>query len=195
MTVAPDVEYEIIAIDMATPTVTTTKTTMTAPTLEHARDILSSLGTDALTCLQEVGLDTPYSVRVDLLALCGSQSRSDLLEICLDGADADRESGWRSYVNAVSDVAVTLCKIDPVAAAQDDCLTAVREGADSASIADDPVGADEVLINAMGRVWVQRAAGSPDLGDASWEEFGLPWCHAYSEAFRAMARALEASAP
>lgn len=74
-------------------------------------------------------------------------------------------------------------------------LTAINEGADSAQLACAREGADEALINAMGRRWVLEQAGAPDGSDRSWEEYGLPWCEVYSRTYRATAEALARADP
>ena len=52
----------------------------------------------AQTNIEETGAD----VAADLSALAdGSHTRESLLAHCLDGADADREQGWREYVDAL----------------------------------------------------------------------------------------------
>lgn len=49
----------------------------------------------SLENIQETGCD----VQADLTALVqGSTTEDALLEHCLDGADEDRETGWREYV-------------------------------------------------------------------------------------------------
>lgn len=84
---------------------------------------------------------------------------------------------------------------DPIAAGREDCETAMREGADPADLARrDQLGADEALINAMGRGWVLRAAGAgDDQSERAWDEVGLPWCAQYSEAYRARAAEMTAA--
>jgi len=49
--------------------------------------------------IEETGAD----VAADIAALvAGTQTSEDLLAHCLDGADTDREQGWRDYVEAVA---------------------------------------------------------------------------------------------
>lgn len=83
----------------------------------------------------------------------------------------------------------TTFKIDPIAQGREDCDDAVANGADASTMAKDPLGADEALINAMNRTWVLDAAGADMMadGDEEWTRVGLPWCRAYNEAFRARA--------
>lgn len=54
----------------------------------------------ALANIQETGCDP----NADVAALrSGQYSIASLLTHCLDGADADREQGWRDYVSALAD--------------------------------------------------------------------------------------------
>lgn len=84
--------------------------------------------------------------------------------------------------------------VDPVQAAVEDCDTCVAEGADAAELAACREEADMALINAVGSDWVLSAAGAPANSDkeAAWETYGVPWCRAYSGAYRAHAVALAA---
>ena len=46
--------------------------------------------------------ETGCDVEADLAALrSGAHTRESLLAHCLDGADPDREEGWREYVEAL----------------------------------------------------------------------------------------------
>jgi hypothetical protein len=52
--------------------------------------------------VEETGCD----VAADIEAIrSGEHTRESLLAHCLDGAEQDREQGWREYVSAVSDAA------------------------------------------------------------------------------------------
>lgn len=82
-------------------------------------------------------------------------------------------------------------RLDPIEAAISDCNTLVSEGADPADLArTDQLGADEALINAMGRAWIIRAAGGTEDTDEAWDQIGIPWCAAYSKAHRDHAASL-----
>lgn len=85
--------------------------------------------------------------------------------------------------------------LNAMATGRADCDTAVSEGADPADLArTDQLGADEALINAMGREWVIAAAGGANDTDEAWARIGVPWCAAYSAAYRARALELAAEA-
>ena len=59
----------------------------------------------ALANLEELGLDDD-DIRADVDALrTGKRTRDAFLAECLDGADEDREEGWRDYVSAVASAA------------------------------------------------------------------------------------------
>ena len=51
-------------------------------------------------------VETGVDPRVDIAALRdGRHTRESLLAHCLDGADDDREQGWREYVDRVVELA------------------------------------------------------------------------------------------
>lgn len=54
----------------------------------------------ALENIAETGADWAH----DLERLRDGMTESDLLALCLEGADADREQGWREYVETLAAV-------------------------------------------------------------------------------------------
>ena len=58
-----------------------------------------ALSSAALACVEETG--TVPALDVNAIRE-GRQSAESLLVACLDGADEDREEGWRDYVSAVA---------------------------------------------------------------------------------------------
>lgn len=65
-------------------------------------DSTVTLSTAALENFAETGLDVDLTVADDVAALrSGKHTSESLLAECLDGADDDREQGWRDYVSAV----------------------------------------------------------------------------------------------
>jgi hypothetical protein len=54
----------------------------------------------AAKCIEETGC-SPTEDRIALET--GAHTKETLLNFCLDGADPDREQGWRDYVEAVKD--------------------------------------------------------------------------------------------
>lgn len=56
----------------------------------------------AMACIEESGVDVTDDIRS---VERGEETRESLLTRCLNGADADREQGWREYVSAVVDAA------------------------------------------------------------------------------------------
>lgn len=91
----------------------------------------------------------------------------------------------------------TTTKLDPVAEGRADCDDMIADGCDPADLVAAPgwLGADEALINAIGTDWIFDAAGAPDHSDASWAEYGLPWCRQYAAAYAARAAELLAACP
>jgi hypothetical protein len=71
-------------------------------------DIRGACSVEALARIDEVGMDDD-ALREDARLVAGllgegaseAAARAVLLERCLNGADADRETGWRAYVDAV----------------------------------------------------------------------------------------------
>jgi hypothetical protein len=70
---------------------------------------------------------------------------------------------------------------EPTQAARDDYDNALYSNDERAFAAETPSGH---LIEAIGRHWILRACGAPDLSDRSWELYGKTWCARYDAAYR-----------
>jgi len=138
----------------------------------------------ALLCLDETGADW----RIDLASLrAGEHTEETLLLACLlDGADSDREQGWREYVDTL--VALAL-ELGPVTDRQDPVGLGIR---DARIRTVDPGAAPcEALIEALGRGEIcVSLAGAPDGSQDSWNRYGAPWCARYDAAYLTEARRL-----
>lgn len=65
-------------------------------------------GVEMSTAAAENVRESSTNVAADLEHLSsGVLTPTTLLEICLDGADADRVQGWNDYVEALSSIATT----------------------------------------------------------------------------------------
>lgn len=58
----------------------------------------------ALANMAESGIG-PAGIRSDITAVKRGLTKEALLASCMDGADEDREQGWRDYVDAVMELA------------------------------------------------------------------------------------------
>jgi hypothetical protein len=77
---------------------------MTINATELARKAMAEMSAEALACMEEAGVRIE-EVTTDIEQYLRHGDRNALYELCMDGAEPDRERVWRDYVATIVRVA------------------------------------------------------------------------------------------